>query len=286
MAAFLLSLREGIEAALIVSILLSALRRSAARTGPLWIGVTAAASVSILLAVGLSWLGRSLTGRTEAVFEGLMLLVAAAVLTWMIFWMQSRSRSLRAHLVGQVERSLTDSPAAAGHSSAGALQPAGWALFTVAFVAVVREGLELALFLTAAVFATSPGQTLAGALLGLALAAALGALLFAGTVRLSLARFFLVTSLLLIIFAAGMTARGVHELVEAGVLPGIIQPVWNSASIVSEQSLLGQLLAALFGYSSDPSLTEALAYLGYFVVIALGLGWRRARLAYLGHTTA
>jgi high-affinity iron transporter len=286
MAAFLLSLREGIEAALIISILLSALRRSAARTRPLWIGVVAAGITSILLAVGLSWLGRALTGRTEAIFEGLTLLLAAAVLTWMIFWMQSHSHSLRTHLVGQVERSLTNGTSAVGYGDAGTVQPAGWALFAVAFVAVVREGLELALFLAAAVFATSVGPTVVGALLGLALAAALGALLFAGTVRLSLPCFFLVTSLLLIIFAAGMTARGVHELVEAALLPGIIQPVWNSASIVSEQSLPGQLLAALFGYSSDPSLTEMLAYLGYFIVIALGLGWRRAHLAHLRHTTA
>jgi high-affinity iron transporter len=111
-------------------------------------------------------------------------------------------------------------------------------------------------------------------------------LLFAGTVRLSLPRFFLVTSLLLIIFAAGMAARGAHELVEAGVLPGIIQPVWNSAALVSEQSLLGQLLATLFGYSSDPSLTEVLVYLAYFVVIGLGLVWFRARLTRFRHTTA
>ncbi len=281
MAAFVLSLREGLEAALIIGILLSALRRSMAGTRPVWLGVGLAVLASAVFAAGLSWLGLTLSGPREAIFEGITLVGAAIILVWMIFWMQEHSRGLRSHLTGEVERATGLGTAGMGEANA-----VRWGLVSVAFLAVLREGLELALFLAAALFATSAAQTVAGALIGLAVAAGLGALLFAGTVRLSLPRFFQVTSLLLILFAAGMAARGAHELVEAGLLPGLIDPIWNSAHILSEGSPLGQLVVALFGYSSDPSLTELLAYVGFLVIVGLGLAWRRARAAQWRHTPA
>jgi high-affinity iron transporter len=154
------------------------------------------------------------------------------------------------------------------------------AVFGLAFVAVVREGVELALFITAAFFATNPGQisndivqTLAGAILGIGTAALLSWTLFATTVRLDLRKFFQVTGFLLILFAAGLVAHGVHEFNDVGWIPPVIGHVWNLDSIISESSIAGQLLQTLFGYNSSPALTEVIAYFGYIAVVAFL--WRR-----------
>ena len=144
-------------------------------------------------------------------------------------------------------------------------------MFALAFLAVVREGIELALFLTAATFASDARGTILGALLGLGLAVILGWGLFASTIRLNLQRFFQVTGFLLILFAAGLVAHGVHEFNEAGVIPSLIERVWNVNPILDENATLGSMLKALFGYNGNPSLTEVLAYFAYFVAIFFGL---------------
>jgi high-affinity iron transporter len=138
----------------------------------------------------------------------------------------------------------------------------------------VREGIELALFLTAATLAADARSTLLGAVLGLAGAAALGWALFASTLRLNLRRFFQVTSVLLVLFAAGLVAHGVHELNEVGWIPAVVEHIWDVNGLLPENSTAGQVLKALFGYNGDPSLTELLAYLLYFCAITIGL--RRA----------
>jgi high-affinity iron transporter len=145
------------------------------------------------------------------------------------------------------------------------------AVFLVAFIAILREGIELALFLTASVFATNTVQTIIGGLLGLGTAILLGWSIFAAIIRLDLRRFFQVTGFLLILFAAGLVAHGVHEFVEVGWLPAFIDHVWDVSAIVSETSTLGQLLTTLFGYNPSPSLTEMLAYVAYFAVVFIGL---------------
>jgi high-affinity iron transporter len=129
------------------------------------------------------------------------------------------------------------------------------ALFLLAFLAVLREGIELALFLTAAAFAADAQQTIFGAVLGLGTAIVLGWSLFSATLRLDLGRFFLVTGALLILFAAGLVAHGVHEFNEAGWIPPLIEHVWDANFILDESSTLGQLLR-LFGYNGNPSLNE------------------------------
>jgi high-affinity iron transporter len=141
-------------------------------------------------------------------------------------------------------------------------------LFSLAFLAVVREGIELALFLTAAVFAASAAETLLGALLGLAAAIALGWLVFGSARRIDVRTFFTLSSLLLLVFAAGMVGRGVHELNEAGIIPSIIEHVWSTKSILADTSSMGALLKTLFGYNDDPSLTQVIAYVGYVAVVA------------------
>jgi high-affinity iron transporter len=255
LASYLLSLREGIEAALIVGIVLGALRqiRREDLKPIVWLGVLIAAGISLVTAILLNLLGLSLEGAAEPIFEGLTMILAAILLTWMIFWMSRVGRTLKGRLEADVQR--------AAHIRSKR------ALFLVAFVAVLREGVELALFLTATLFASDAAQTIVGAFLGLGTAILLGWSLFATTVRLDLRRFFQVTGVLLILFAAGLVAHAVHELNEVGWIPAIIEHVWDMNHILNEKSLLGQFLTALFGYNGNPSLTEVFAYFLYFIVV-------------------
>jgi high-affinity iron transporter len=259
LASFLLSLREGIEAALIIGIVLGALRKlNRSEMAPaVWSGALSAVLVSLLTGALLTMLGLSLEGTAEQIFEGVAMLLAAGVLTWMIFWMNRQARSIRDELEAGVNRAT----AAGG----------GRALFSLAFLAVVREGIELALFLTAASFASDAQSTILGALLGLAAAVLLGWGLFASTVRLDLRRFFQVTGFLLILFAAGLVAHGVHEFNEVGWIPSVVEHVWDVNPILNENSTVGLMLKALFGYNGNPSLTEVLAYFAYFILILYSL---------------
>jgi high-affinity iron transporter len=266
--AFLLSLREGLEAALIIGILLGALRKvnRPDLKSAVWAGTAAALLVSLAAGGALAALGFSLEGQVEYVFEGITMLLAAALLTWMIFWMNRQGRFLRAEMEGKVRQ------AAASAASRGAL-------FGLAFLAVVREGIELALFLTAAAFALQGGAIWLGAVLGLGTAVLLGYLVFSSTRRLDLRRFFQVTGVLLLLFAAGLVAHGVHEFNEAGWIPAVIEHVWDINPYLDEKSALGEILKALFGYNGNPSLTEVLAYLAYLGAAVAGIRWQNRTLA-------
>jgi high-affinity iron transporter len=271
---YLLSLREGLEAALIIGIVLGAvnkIRRHDLSTA-VWLGAISAIIVSILTAVVLTTFGMSLEDPGEAIFEGITMLIAGGILTWMIFWMGKQSRFLKSEL----EAGVNKAAASTGKT----------AVFWLAFLAVVREGVELALFITAAFFAGSKTgltvtgdivQTLVGTILGVGTAVLLSWTLFATTVRLDLRRFFQVTGFFLILFAAGLFAHGIHEFTEVGWIPAIIEHVWNLDNVISESSLLGQLLGTLFGYNSSPTLTEMLAYFMYLAVVIFY--WRRESTA-------
>ncbi len=264
-AAALLAFREGLEAALILGIVSSVLRRVGRRDQEkmVWLGAGLAALLSLLVGIGLYAMGISLEGQAEMVFEGLAMLLAAGVLTWMIFWMNRQGQVIQAQLEHDVRR------AAAGGNR--------WAIFSLAFLAVFREGIELALFLTAAAFTATAGATLVGGLLGLVAAGLAGWLIFATTTHLDVKIFFRVTSILLIFFAAGLVAYGVHELNEAGIIPPVVEHVWDLNPVLDETSGLGQILKALFGYNGNPSLTEVVAYVGYWVVVLLALRHRKTR---------
>ena len=261
LAGFLIGLREGLEAALIVGLVLGILAQMKQERyrNVIWAGVAAAIVLSLVAAGILRWLGTSLEGTAEEIFEGAMMLLAAGVLTWMIFWMQRQSRTYQTGLESNVRRAMQGGQE--------------WALFGIAFVAVLREGIETVLFLTATAMVADERQVFMGAVLGVVAAVLFGWVLFRATIRLNLRRFFLVTSFLLILFAAGLFAHGVHEFVEAGWLPAFIDPIWNINPILDESSLTGSILKALFGYNGNPSLTESLAYVLYLAVILLGIRW-------------
>lgn len=257
LTSLLITLREGLEAALIVGIILGALGQLGQHRGKrtVWAGVAAAVAVSIAVGLVLNRLGVAFEGRGEAIFEGIAMLTAAGVLTWMIFWMQRQAPSIKQDLEKDVRSAL-------GRNGS-------WALFGLAFVAVVREGIETALFLTAAAYSTSALQTLVGGAIGLAIAVALGWLIFATGRRLNLRLFFRVTSLVLLIVAAGLVAHGLHELQEAAIVPVLIEHVWDVNPILDENGTVGLFLKAMFGYNGNPSLLETIAYGAYSVVV----GW-------------
>jgi high-affinity iron transporter len=256
-ASALITLREGLEAALIVGIVLGVLRKlgQTERSKPVWAGVLVAVVVSVAAGLALNALGVAFEGRSEQIFEGVAMLLAAAVLTWMIFWMRRQGRQIQAELESDVRRATTAGSA--------------WALFSLVFVAVLREGIETALFLTAAAFRATSMQTLVGGALGLIVAVALSWLMFAAGKRLNVRAFFRVTSILLILFAAGLVAHGVHELQEAALLPTLVEHVWDVNHILDETSAVGTFLKALFGYNGNPSLIEVFSYLGYFAAVYL-----------------
>jgi high-affinity iron transporter len=255
--------RETLEAALVVGIVLGYL----ARTGqaryrlPVWLAVAAGAAASMVVA----WLFRRLAGgfegRGEQVFEGLIMLAGAALLTTLIVWMAGK-RDAASKVEHDVQRRL----ASGGGHAAG--------LFLLVFLSVLREGVESVIFL-------GTSASLWGALAGLGAAALLGFLLFRGALRVHLGVFFTVTNVLLMLVAAGLVAHGLSELVEAGWLPALVEPVWDLNPLLPEAGLPGSLLHGLFGYDGDPSLLEMLGYAAYIAAAAALWGGtaRRRRAA-------
>ena len=261
--AFLLALREGLEAALIVGIVLGVLRKLGhnRQQVSVWQGAVAAIAVSLVAALLLYAVGLKMEGAAEQIFEGVTMLLAAAILTWMIFWMQTQGRRINRELETGVRQAVSGMGGNKGH----------WALFSVAFIAVLREGIETALFLTATTFTAGGQATLLGALLGLSAAAALGYILFATTRQLNVKRFFQVTSVLLILFAAGLVAHSIHEFNEVGWIPAVVEHLWDTNGLLDENSGLGLILKALFGYNGNPSLTEVLGYVVYWAALIFGM---------------
>ncbi len=266
-AAALIAFREGLEAALIVGILLSYLKRIG-RTdrAPLAIlGVIIAVLGSAALAFIMNRVGATLETPYEQLFEGTTMLLAVGILTWMIFWMRYQSRFLKKDLEARTQTALATG--------------AGLSLFMLSFLSVFREGVETALFLTANAFAADGLSTLSGSLVGLALAVAAGYAIYVLAVRINLRIFFDVTSIFLVLFAAGLLAHVVHEYQEIGLLPMLMTPAWNTANLLSNESPLGSILSSLVGYNAEPSVLEVLGYIVYWVVIALGIHWWTQRLA-------
>lgn len=262
LSALVIAMREGIEMALVVGILLAYLSRVGARSAHrwVWLGVVSAVLVSLGALALLNALDAELEGRNEQLFEGTTMVLAAVFLTWMIFWMLRNSR----HLKGELQRSVQ-----------GVLDRGGmaWGIFLLAFFAVVREGVELALLLFAA-----PGEgKLLGSVTGLAVAVVVGVMIYAFGRRIDLRTFFKVTTIILVLFAAGLVAHAAHEFAEAGLLAVVEGPVlWSTRSLLPDDEGLGAILRALVGYQDEPTVIEVVAYLGYFVIV---WGLSRTRMA-------
>jgi len=244
----LVTLREGLEAGLIVVIILTYLRNAGQRA--YWkhalLGAAAAVVVSFLVGGVIFVVAGEFEGRAEQVFEGSAMLSAVAVLSWMIVWMKSQAVHIRGRLQSQVQSALAVGSALA--------------LASISFVAVVREGIETALFMFAAAKTSTPVESTVGAALGLAGALAVSYAIYRGGRRINLRLFFNVTGVLLILFAAGLLAHGISEFHEAGLVPPLVEHVWDVNGALSDEQGLGEWLKGIFGYSSGPSLVEVIAY--------------------------
>lgn len=264
LANYLIGLREGLEAALVVSILVAYLVKTDRRRllPRIWLGVAVAVLLSVAITLGLGLQSRAFTFETQELIGGTLSLVAVVFVTWMIFWMAGAARTIGSQLRGSID------VAAEGRS---------WSLVVVAFLAVGREGLETALILwtntQAAIgrdLAPSAEQTarpLLAAVAGIVTAVVLGYLIYRGAVSINLTRFFTWTGAFLIVVAAGVLAYGVHDLQEAGFLPGLHTLAFDVSSVIPPDSWYGTVLKGVFNFSPATTVLEALAWVAYVVPV-------------------
>jgi high-affinity iron transporter len=255
LASYLIGLREGLEMVLVVSVLVAYLVKTGRRGQlvPVWSGVGAAVLVSVGFGALLTYVSTSvLYGPRHELFDAITSVVAVALVTWMIFWMRRTARRLSGELRGKLDGAVAMSTAA---------------VVGIAFLSVVREGLETTLLF----FASAQGATTAWPLVGLAggllTAVVLGVGLYAGAVRIDLGRFFTVSGVLLVVVAAGILKYGVHDLQEAGVLPGLDTSAFDASGWLDPSSWWGSLAAGLFNLTAQPSVLETVAWVAYLVPV-------------------
>jgi high-affinity iron transporter len=264
----LITFREALEAALIVAIMVTYLKKvgkgELARYA--YLGSGAAVVISLVLGVAIQMIYGGMSNVTAELFEGVASLTAVAVLTYMIFWMTEHSKNIRGELHGKIDVAV----------SQGEL----YSIASLAFVAVFREGLETVLFLTTTFFLDSAG-TILGVVIGTVVVLVLAVLLMRGTYKLDIKKFFGYTSILLIVFSAGLAGYGIHELIEAGEHMGYdfgvlgekpydINPQVNPDGTypsLHEKGIVGSILKALIGYDGNPEWLRIIVYLGYWLVI-------------------
>jgi high-affinity iron transporter len=258
LANYLIGLREGLEAALVVSILVAYLVKTERREllGRIWLGVGIAVAVSLAFGALLTFGPRGLTFDVQELIGGSLSIVAVGFVTWMIFWMARAARGIAGELRGRID---------------AAAEGSVWSLALVAMLAVGREGLETALFLWAATEAgtrdadTATWEPLLGAGLGLGTAVVLGYLLYRGAIRINLTKFFTWTGAFLIVVAAGVLSYGVHDLQEAGILPGLGSVAFDVSGTIDPTSWYGTVLKGVFNFSPVTTRLEALAWVLYAV---------------------
>lgn len=252
---YLIGLREGLEAALIVSILIAYLVKTDRRhlLPRIWMGVAAAVILSISIGALLTFGTRSLTFEAQEAIGGFMSILAVGLVTWMIFWMATNARNLKGELHAAVDK---------------AMDAGTWGLVVVAFLAVAREGIETALFIWAAARSAQQGVApLGGALLGIATAVALGYLIYRGALRLNLAKFFTWTGAALIIVAAGVLAYGVHDLQEAGILPGLNNLAFDVSGVIQPGTWYAALLKGTVNFSPAMTVLEVAVWVLYVAIV-------------------
>ena len=263
LANLLIALREGLEAALVVSIIVAYLVKSDRRDAlpKLWLGVGLAALVPLVAGAIMTWGPKTLTFQAQEILGGTLSFVAVGLVTWMIFWMGKNARELKGELEGSLSKTLAE-----GGS--------GWGVVWIAVVAVGREGVETALFVWATVrssIETSIMQTTVGVVTGLVIAIVLGVLIYQGAVRINFRIFFATTGYFLVVVAAGIVAYGIGDLQEAGVLPGIMSHAWDLSSYLpastSPLHWLYVLLQAMFQFNLQPTVLQAVGWCLYIVPV-------------------
>lgn len=259
----LTGLREGVEAALIVSIILAYLARTGNQRhfGKIWLGAGAAVGLSVIIGMVLFSTIGGFEEPAEQIFEGFAMLIAAGVVTWMLFWMRRTSANIKGELHAGVDRALMD----------GGI----FGLSLLAFTAVIREGIETALFLMgqATAAGSEASSTLVGAVIGLLIAVAIGYALYKGARVINLRTFFSWTGIALIFIAAGLLSHGIHEFIEAGWITFGTGTAFDISGILPHEpdagalGVIGSILRALVGYTSTPEWITFVAWLAYVVVV-------------------
>ncbi len=272
LATLIIFLREGVEASMIVAILLAYLSRIGRRDHfrDIFLGVGAA----LILATAGGAIAyetiRSYDGsRVQTIFETCTYLLAAGVLTYMTFWMRNHARSLSKELRARADAALN------GQARLG--------LALLAFQAVGREGLETVVFTLAIMFSTTAAGALTGAAIGLAGALAIAFVIYKLGHRLNLAQFFTVIGVLLMVFAAGLLADSVENLQQLGWLPVLASPMWHTTSMLSEDSALGDVLHSFFGYSDAPTPLQLVIYVAYLAIVIVAFLGLRVRFGTRAH---
>ncbi|MEV6677991.1 iron uptake transporter permease EfeU [Streptomyces erythrochromogenes] len=262
---YLIGLREGLEASLVVCILVAYLvktdRRDALR--PVWLGIGIACALSLAFGAMLEFGSQELTFEAQELLGGSLSIISVGLVTWMVFWMKRTARHLKAELHGKLDTALAMGTGA---------------LVATAFLAVGREGLETALFVWASVRASGEGSSapLIGVLLGIATAIVLGYLFYRGAVRINLAKFFRWTGAMLVVVAAGVLAYGVHDLQEARFLGGLNDRAFDVSTAVPPDSWYGTLLKGVFNFQPDPTVLQLTVWVLYLVpVLVLFFAERR-----------
>ncbi len=251
---YLIGLREGLEASLVVCILIAYLVKTDRRDAlkPIWTGIAVAVVLALGFGFALEFGSQELTFEAQEALGGSLSIIAVCLVTWMVFWMRRTARHLRAELHGRLD---------------AALQMGTAALVATAFLAVGREGLETALFVWASVRASNDGTQgpLIGVLLGILTAVVLGYLFYRGAVRINLAKFFTWTGGMLVVVAAGVLAYGVHDLQEADFLPGLTNKAFDISGTVPPDSWYGTLLKGVFNFQPDPTVVQVVVWVLYLV---------------------
>ncbi|MFE1323232.1 iron uptake transporter permease EfeU [Streptomyces sp. NPDC058741] len=251
---YLIGLREGLEASLVVCILIAYLVKTGRRDAlkPIWTGIAVAVTLALGFGCALEFGSQELTFQAQEALGGSLSILAVVLVTWMVFWMRRTARHLKAELHGRLD---------------AALAMGTGALVATAFLAVGREGLETALFVWASVHAASDGtpRPLLGVVLGLLTAVLLGWLFYRGALRINLARFFTWTGAMLVVVAAGVLAYGVHDLQEADFLPGLTSKAFDVSGTIPPDSWYGTLLKGIFNFQPDPTVLQAVVWTLYLV---------------------
>ena len=254
LANFLIGLREGLEAALVVGILIAYVVKVKRRDvlPRLWVGIAIAIAVSLGVGAILTWGPYGLSFQAQEAIGGALSIVAVGFVTWMIFWMARTARDLRHNLENRMDL---------------ALMGAGWGIIVLAFLSVGREGIETALFVWASV-AASGGTWIpaVGALLGILTAVVIEVLIYRGFVRINLGKFFTWTGGFLIIVAAGVFAYGIGDLQEAGVIPGALAKAWDISNVIPASSWYGTVLQGVVNFNPNPSWLQVI---GWFLYLAI-----------------
>lgn len=253
---FLIMLREGIEAALIVGIVAAYLQQSGrgALMPAVWVGVLLAVALSLFVGAGLQLVAAEFPQKQQELFEGIVGLIAVVLLTSMVFWMRKAARSIKGELHASVERAVSQADGQ------------GWALIGMVFLAVAREGLESVFFLLAIFQQSSGWEAPLGALGGIAVAAVLGVGLYSGGVRLNLRRFFRLTGIFILLVAAGLLAGVLRKFHEAGLWNHLQGVVFDLSEALPMDRPLGAVLSGLLGYQATPVVGEVVAYLAFLLV--------------------